>query len=141
MIEYVRHRATIGAKFHRAEWSSLENLPAPPETCRRRMSTLNRNNQFRKAVMRLCNMLSVRYAKHLEYSKNKTLIDNRKAPDVAVHPSNELDVDEQWDDFDKNDIKIALDEVLQYKQVFKIAATKGSSRFVSNNCPRQHVRI
>ncbi|XP_023749005.1 uncharacterized protein LOC111897275 isoform X1 [Lactuca sativa] len=138
VIEYVRHRATIGAKFHRAEWSSLENLPAPPETCRRRMSTLNRNNQFRKAVMRLCNMLSVRYAKHLEYSKNKTLIDNRKAPDVAVHPSNELDVDEQWDDFDKNDIKIALDEVLQYKQVFKIAATKGSSRFVSNNCPRQH---
>ncbi|KAI3737738.1 hypothetical protein L2E82_27750 [Cichorium intybus] len=59
VIEYVRHRASVGAKFHRAEWTSLQNLPAPPETCRRRMSTLNRNNQFRKAIMRLCNMLSL----------------------------------------------------------------------------------
>lgn len=129
VIEYVRHRASLGAKFHRAEWASLQNLPAPPETCRRRMSTLNRNNQFRKAVMRLCNMLSVRYAKHLEYSKNKTLIDNRKAPE-HIHNPNELDIDEEWDDFDKNDIKIALDEVLQYKQVSKFAATKGA-QFIS----------
>ncbi|XP_023734355.2 uncharacterized protein LOC111882227 [Lactuca sativa] len=131
VIEYIRHRAALGAKFHRVEWSSLENLPAPPETCRRRMSALNRNNQFRKAVMRLCNMLSVRYAKHLEYSKNKTLIHNRKPPDVVIHPSNELDVDEKWDDFDNKDIKISLDEVLQYKQISKSAATKGGS-----NCPR-----
>lgn len=136
MIEYIRHRAALGAKFHRVEWSSLENLPAPPETCRRRMSALNRNNQFRKAVMRLCNMLSVRYAKHLEYSKNKTLIHNRKPPDVVIHPSNELDVDEKWDDFDNKDIKISLDEVLQYKQISKSAATKGGS-----NCPRFNVRI
>ncbi|KAI3512502.1 hypothetical protein L1887_19818 [Cichorium endivia] len=129
VIEYVRHRASLGAKFHRAEWATLQNLPAPPETCRRRMSTLNRNNQFRKAIMRLCNMLSFRYAKHLEYSKNKTLIDNRKAPDLS-HTSNEMDIDEEWDAFDKQDIKIALDEVLQYKQVSKFAATKGA-QFIS----------
>ncbi|KAL4560086.1 hypothetical protein LXL04_032234 [Taraxacum kok-saghyz] len=129
VIEYVRHRATLGAKFHRAEWASLENLPAPSGTCRRRISTLNRNIQFRKAVMRLCNMLSVRYAKHLEHSKNKTLIDNRKAP--VIHHSNELDIDEQWDDFEKKDIKLALDEVLHYKQVSKIA------QFTSN-CPRSN---
>ncbi|KAL4560145.1 hypothetical protein LXL04_032294 [Taraxacum kok-saghyz] len=135
VIEYVRHRATLGAKFHRAEWATLENLPAPSGTCRRRISTLNRNIQFRKAVMRLCNMLSVRYAKHLEHSKNKTLIDNRKAPDV-IHHSNELDIDEQWDDFDKKDIKTALDEVLQYKQVSKIAATKGAQ--FTSNCPRSN---
>ncbi|KAJ9559703.1 hypothetical protein OSB04_004863 [Centaurea solstitialis] len=116
VIEYVRNRAALGAKFHGTDWTLIQSLPAPPNTCRRRISTLNRNNQFRKAVMRLCNMLSVRYAKHLENSKNKPLGDH----------TNDRNIEEQWDDFDIKDIRIALDEVLQYKQVTKLKATKGA---------------
>lgn len=120
VIEYVRNRAALGAKFHSTDWVSLQSLPAPPHTCRRRMSTLNRNNQFRKAVMRLCNMLSARYAKHLENSKNKPLGDH----------TNDFNIEERWDDFDNKDIKMVLDEVLSYKQTAKSEAKKGA-RYIS----------
>ncbi|KVH97943.1 hypothetical protein Ccrd_023863 [Cynara cardunculus var. scolymus] len=120
VIEYVRNRAALGAKFHCTDWVSLHNLPAPPHTCRRRMSTLNRNHQFRKAVMRLCNMLSVRYVKHLENSKNKPLGDH----------TNDFNIEERWDDFDNKDIKMVLDEVLSYKQTAKSEAKKGA-RYIS----------
>ncbi|KAJ9559704.1 LOW QUALITY PROTEIN: hypothetical protein OSB04_004864 [Centaurea solstitialis] len=116
VTEYVRNRASLGEKFHCTDWASLQSLPAPPHTCRRRMSTLNRNSQFRKAVTRLCNMLSVRYAKLLESSKNRPL---------GEHRNGFLNTKERWDDFDDKDIKMVLDEVLRYKHVTKSKATKG----------------
>ncbi|MCD7452654.1 hypothetical protein HAX54_017714 [Datura stramonium] len=73
VIEYARHRAALGAKFNRVDWGKLQNLPAPPDACRRRMSSLRISREFRKAVMRLCNVLSQRYVDYLEKSKDKTL--------------------------------------------------------------------
>ncbi|PWA49195.1 B-block binding subunit of TFIIIC [Artemisia annua] len=118
VIEYVKHRVALGAKFYRTDWASLKGLPAPPDTCARRMSTLNRNGQFRKAVLSLCNMLRVRYVRYLQNSKNKHKIiiqDQNAAAGLIDDDTNDL-VDERWDDFDKDDIKMALDEVLKYKQ-------------------------
>ncbi|GKB03885.1 B-block binding subunit of TFIIIC [Tanacetum coccineum] len=60
VIEYVKYHVALGAKFYRTDWASLKGLPAPPDTCARRMSNLNRNGQFKKAVLSLCNMLRVR---------------------------------------------------------------------------------
>lgn len=132
VIEYVKHRAALGAKFHRIDWTSLQSLPGPPYACRRRMSNLNRNKQFRKAVMRICNMLSVRYAKHLQLSQNKALDDNSKmiiedqnAPALIDH-TNDFNIEERWDDFENKDIKMLLDDVLKYKQIAKLEATKGA---------------
>lgn len=125
VIEYVKHRATLGAKYHRTDWATLPSLPAPPDTCRRRMSTLNRNNQFRKAVMRLCNTLGARYAKHLENSENKMIIQDKNACDL-IDQTDDLNIDEQWDDFDNKDIKKLLDDALKYKQIAKLEATKGT---------------
>ncbi|KAD2021891.1 hypothetical protein E3N88_42009 [Mikania micrantha] len=132
VIEYVKHRAALGAKFHRVDWSSLRSLPAPPETCRRRMTILNRNKQFRKALMRFCNMLSVRYARHLEASKNRSVGDNCRVvikEHDFIDQTNDVNREERWDDFDNKDILMVLDEVLKYKQVAKMEATK-STRYI-----------
>ncbi|KAL8189135.1 hypothetical protein R6Q57_029396 [Mikania cordata] len=132
VIEYVKHRAALGAKFHRVDWSSLRSLPAPPETCRRRMTILNRNKQFRKALMRFCNMLSVRYARHLEASKNRSVGDNCRVLIKEydfIDQTNDVNREERWDDFDNKDILMVLDEVLKYKQVAKMEATK-STRYI-----------
>ncbi|KAI5412797.1 hypothetical protein KIW84_057428 [Lathyrus oleraceus] len=70
VIQYVRHRAVLGANYHRIDWTSLTDLPSAPSACRRRMSLLNGNLRFREAVNKLCSMLSERYAKQLEKSQN-----------------------------------------------------------------------
>ncbi|KAK3030920.1 hypothetical protein RJ639_036658, partial [Escallonia herrerae] len=139
LIEYARHRAALGAKYHRTDWASLSNLPAPPDTCKRRMALLNNSIQFRKALMRLCNVLTERYAKHLgEFHSKSSNNDscrvmvrnyspgqecNRSYSDVLEH------TEEGWDDFNNKDIKVALDEVLQYKRRAKEEAlvTVGSA--------------
>ncbi|XP_076949107.1 uncharacterized protein LOC143621630 [Bidens hawaiensis] len=130
VVEYVKHRVALGAKFHRVVWSSLPNLPGPPDTCRRRINILNRNKQFRKALMRLCNMLSVRYAIQLDASKNKSLGDNCRNVIVKDHDlidhTNDFNSEEQWDDFGNKDIQMALDELFKYKQVAKMEPTKGA---------------
>ncbi|KAK9071149.1 hypothetical protein SSX86_009717 [Deinandra increscens subsp. villosa] len=133
VIEYVRHRVARGAKFHRVDWSSIPDLPGPPDTCRRRMAILNTNAQFKRALMRLCNMLSVRYAIHLDASKNKSHGDNCKLVNKDhnhIDHTNDLNHEERWDDFNNKDIQMALDEVLKYKQVAKLEPTK-SARYIS----------
>ncbi|XP_059645446.1 uncharacterized protein LOC132287005 isoform X2 [Cornus florida] len=140
VIEYVRHRAALGPKFHRTDWPSLPNLPAPPNYCKRRMSLLNRNLKFRKSIMRLCNMLSDRYAKYLVKSQNENINsgdrgvmvwDSSFGQDCSRNFSNcaehteVLDFEERWDDFNSINIKTALDEVLRYKQIAKLEVSKG----------------
>ncbi|KAA8541644.1 hypothetical protein F0562_022796 [Nyssa sinensis] len=141
VIEYVRHRAALGAKFHRTDWASLPDLPAPPDACKRRMALLNSNIKFRKSVMRLCNMLSERYAMHLVKSQNKLLSHgdcrvmvqdssfgkdcDGKFSDGVERPEEELGLEKRWDYFDNKNIKIALDEVLRYKRMAKLEASKG----------------
>ncbi|KAJ0700699.1 putative B-block binding subunit of TFIIIC, tfc3, extended winged-helix domain-containing protein [Helianthus annuus] len=129
VITFAKHRVALGAKFHRVEWAALPNLPGPPDTCRRRMALLNRNTQFRKALMRLCNMLSVRYAIHLDASKNKSLGDNCKVivkDHAPIDHTNDMNTEERWDDFDNKDIQTVLNEVLKYKQIAKLEAPKGA---------------
>ncbi|PHU01543.1 hypothetical protein BC332_31330 [Capsicum chinense] len=73
VIEYARHRAGLGAKFNRVDWGKLQNLPAPPGACRRRIASLRRSQEFKKSVMRLCNVLNVLRCKKLP--KSETLKD------------------------------------------------------------------
>lgn len=138
VIEYARHRAALGAKYHRTNWGSLSNLPAPPNTCRRRMALLKGSKQFRNAVMKLCNMLAKRYAKYLEKFQN---LSNQADGEVMVrkcmtegdcylkfptsfdHNAGFLS-GERWDNFDDINIKIALDDVLRYKTTAKLDSSQ-----------------
>lgn len=142
-MQYVRHRAALGAKFHRVDWSSLSDLPGPPGLCRKRMAKLNTNIRFRKAVMRLCNMLSQQYANHLEKMPNKLLTFedcrhvrgslaglNKKLPDGVEHAEVSNSEGGKWDDFEDKNIKNALDEVIQCKWMSKVDALK-QVRFLS----------
>lgn len=137
MVQYVKHRAIHGAKYHRTDWASLSDLPAPPSTCQKRMISLNSNLKFRNAVMRLCNILGERYAKHLEKTQKMPLKKDdcrqfvRSPLKKGVHSnfSHNTEVEaeaeasslneEAWDDFENKNIKIALDEVLRCKKMAK----------------------
>ncbi|KAL9671326.1 hypothetical protein QQ045_008894 [Rhodiola kirilowii] len=123
VIQYARLRAELGPGIHRAEWTSLDNLSAPPEACKRGMARLKRNLEFRISLMKLINILSKRYAKYLKKSKqltggnHKTVVRDLKILDLLEQDD---DIEEKWDDFDCKDIKTALDEALQHTQVFKL---------------------
>lgn len=132
MIEYACHRAALGAKFHRTDWGSIQSLPAPPDASKRRMAMLNRSIKFRKAIMRLCNILANRYAKHLEKYQNN--FSNQAGEKVLVreHPAgednaNEFEFEEQWDNFENDDVKIALNDVLRCKMAAKLEVNKKSN--------------
>lgn len=148
MIEYARHRAALGANFHRTDWTALPNIPASPDACRRRMAVLNSNIQFRKAVMRLCNILTERYAKHLNKFQNKSLCDEecrvmvRNSSSAENYNENVSDGHEQsqdlhseecWDDFNNEKIVVALDEVLRHKRMAKLVAPR-EVYSVSDDC-------
>ncbi|XP_027358131.1 uncharacterized protein LOC113867201 isoform X2 [Abrus precatorius] len=137
VIQYVKHRAILGAKYHRIDWTSISDLPAPPSACMRRMNLLNSNMRFRKAVNRLCNMLSERYAKQLEKSQNLSLnkddckqfvrsqsyggVHNNFSPDVETQMTSLNG--EAWDDFENKGIKTALGEILRCKMMAKLDAS------------------
>ncbi|KAH0978260.1 hypothetical protein GBA52_027979 [Prunus armeniaca] len=141
VIQYARCCATLGAKYHhQLSWASLPDLPAPPSTCKRRMSYLkNSNGKFRKSLMMLCNMLSKRYAKLLEKTKNRSLNKdecrqllqgstgedyNMNFPNISGHNQGRSLQEEPWDDFDDNDIKKSLEEMLHYQRMPRLDATK-----------------
>ncbi|KAK6148741.1 hypothetical protein DH2020_016266 [Rehmannia glutinosa] len=130
VIEYSRQRAAQGAKFHRVDWASVPNLPAPPDTCKRRMAILNSYMPFRKAVMKLCNMLAERYSKHLEKFQDKMLNhgDSRKmvhdsalGEDSSYSPAS---MSGEWANFDEDIVKVTLDDVLRYKRMSKLEAVQ-----------------
>lgn len=139
MIEYVKKRAALGANFHRTDWNALPNKPAPSAVCRRRMASLNSCMQFRKAVLKLCNILSERYSKHLDKFHNKSILneDHRVMVrnNVSAETSSEKDSDgqqqsqeinpeDQWDNFNNKDIKMALDKVLRHKRTARLDADR-----------------
>lgn len=138
LIQYARYRAALGAKFHRTDWASLPDLPAPPSTCKKRMASLKSNIKFRKALMRLCNFLSERYVKLLEKTQNSSPgkdvcrlqgslggVLSRKFSDGSEYSQETHLEEESWDDFDNSDLKTALDEVLRYKRMAKLEASRG----------------
>ncbi|KAK6779378.1 hypothetical protein RDI58_021562 [Solanum bulbocastanum] len=135
VIEYARHRASLGAKFNRVDWGKLHNLPAPPDACRRRMASLRTNRQFRKSIMRLCNVLSQRYVDYLEKSKDKKL--NHEGHQATQcyclkNTSNFLSQD-PWDNFDDANIKLALEDALRYKKISKSETLKDVQPFFDNS--------
>ncbi|XP_010273234.1 PREDICTED: uncharacterized protein LOC104608836 isoform X2 [Nelumbo nucifera] len=138
VMQYVRHRAALGAKFNRTDWGSLPDLPAPPDTCRRRMALLNSNLNFRIELMKLCNLLGERYAKNLKNSQGKKSFSRdycgqmvhdssldacRNSNDVVNNLENNFEV-QAWDDFEDEAIKMALDEVLQCIRMPKMEALR-----------------
>lgn len=140
-MQYVKHRAALGAKYHRTDWASVSDLPAPPSTCRKRMTTLNHNIRFREAVMRLCNMLGERYTKHLEKSQNMSLNKDESRKFVRSPSKKGIHIishnvetqatnlsEEAWDDFENKSIKTALDEVLRCKKMAKLETSSEKDR-------------
>lgn len=131
IIQYARQRAMQGAK-RGTDWASIGDLPAPPTTCRRRVAVLNMDIKFRKSIMRLCNLLTQRYAQQLDLERNLV---NRS--DCGQESDSH---GERWDDFDNSKIKTALNEVLMYKQMIKLdtakrtgSAFEGTHNLISNS--------
>ncbi|KAJ0974371.1 hypothetical protein J5N97_016336 [Dioscorea zingiberensis] len=136
VMQYARHRAIVGARFHRVDWTSISDLPAPPDTCRRRMAMLRTDANIRKAVMRVCNILGERYAGYLNE------IHNKHEKDFSCDINTERHIEDEnlganlcqnvpsmtetchWDDFEDPDIKTAIEEVFQYKKMIKIEYLK-----------------
>ncbi|KAL9157086.1 hypothetical protein ABFS82_09G122300 [Erythranthe guttata] len=133
VIEYARHRAALGAKYQGVDWASLQNLPAPLQSCKRRMASLKRYIPFRKALMKLCNMLAERYRQYLEKFQSKTLNpgDPRKmVRDTASEKDSfcsSAPMSENWANFDDSVIKVALDNVLRYKKMAKLDTVQDTS--------------
>nr|XP_016475854.1 PREDICTED: uncharacterized protein LOC107797468 isoform X7 [Nicotiana tabacum] len=137
VIEFVRHKAAVGP-YSRFKWASVKNLPASPDACKRRMTALNCCMQFRSALMNLCNAVSERYARHLQ---NRSLDCGDCEEMVWHHASEEEDLDqgvsdgrehsrkavahERWDDFDNDNVKVALDKVLECKKIAKLDGSNG----------------
>lgn len=134
-MEYVRERAALGANFHRIDWNALTNLPASPAVCKRRMAILNSSIQFRKAVLKLCNILTERYAKHLNKLQNKSILDgecrvmvrnnasagyNSGKDSDGLQQRQGINPEDQWDDFNNKDVKTAFDEALLHKRAAKL---------------------
>ncbi|CAN1162161.1 hypothetical protein LINPERPRIM_LOCUS1322 [Linum perenne] len=129
ITQYARHRSILGVRFHRVDWNKVPCLPGPPRTCARRMASLKRNKSLRKAVMKLCNILSERFVKHLE--KSQSMYESGKLTRVLHRYStvgrtdgqgdNNMDLagskEEQWDDFNEKSVKEAFEDVILYKQV------------------------
>ncbi|TXG46422.1 hypothetical protein EZV62_028079 [Acer yangbiense] len=131
VIEYVKRRVAIGPKYNRVKWTLLSNLPAPPKACKRRMSSLIENKKVREVLMKLCNMLSERYVKHLEKTQSNDdcrSLENAfpgKVITRAMPPHTEDAGFEKnhWDDFDDINIKRVLEGVLKLKQMAKLEAS------------------
>ncbi|CAH9114788.1 unnamed protein product [Cuscuta epithymum] len=136
VIAYVKCRAALGAKIHRVDWSSLKNLPAPPDACKRRMALLNSNSEFRKALMKLSNVLHARYVKYLQIFQDLSLNQSGStlvSPESEEHnrdsmgrlnPTTGSFFDEGWDNFDDDNVKVALEDALQLKKKAKLEASK-----------------
>ncbi|XP_042053544.1 uncharacterized protein LOC121798547 [Salvia splendens] len=124
VIAYARHRAARGAKFHRTEWVSIPNLPAPPDACKRRMALLNSFIPFREAVMKLCTILSEQYAKYIEKFQDKMSINADSEEMIRGPASEEAGMLEKWANLDEDIIKVALDDVLRCKRLAKLNAAR-----------------
>ncbi|KAK4781152.1 hypothetical protein SAY87_017258 [Trapa incisa] len=131
VIQYIRHRAVRGAKFQRADWGSLSNLPAPPSACGKRLATLKKNRVFRKALMKLLNIVSKRYVKHLKKLHGHigdgciSFIRSSLKGDGDRNISIEAQLtEEEWDDFSCPSINKLIEEVLRCKKITKLHASE-----------------
>ncbi|XP_057830258.2 uncharacterized protein LOC131041249 isoform X1 [Cryptomeria japonica] len=131
ITSYARYRTPLGARFHRVDWVSVPGLPAPPETCRRRIASFKHEPTVRKALMHLCNLLTARYSKHLQQMDGDLIVDDADIGNLEG-PSQLYPL---WDDFEEPSIAAAVDEVMRCKCMAKLSAVKKngvSSTFVAN---------
>ncbi|GAB2291702.1 hypothetical protein Dimus_025953 [Dionaea muscipula] len=119
LIQYARQRAVQGAR-RGTDWASISDLPASLDTCRRRIAILRKDINFTKALMRLCNLLSQRYALLLDKNPHRNSFSI-----TGCGQGTEFQI-ERWDNFDDPKIKLAFDEVLMCKQILRLDATKSS---------------
>lgn len=139
IIQYVKQRVVLGPKIQNACWASLPDLPAPPGSCLKRMASLNKNEAFQRALMRLCNILGGWYVKHLEKTQSRSLDDNDRQPLIQSSSgeglkgncsngfahTQETGFEESCrDDFTEVHIKRAFDEVLRCKHMATLEAQK-----------------
>ncbi|XP_057527985.1 uncharacterized protein LOC130806801 isoform X4 [Amaranthus tricolor] len=117
LVQYARQRAMQGAR-RGTDWGSISDLPAPRRTCRRRVSFLKKDIMFNKSLMRLCNLLTQRYAQKLDIESN-LIVGNDCCQETNFQG-------QRWDDFDDSKIKLALHEVLALKQMMKSESGKRS---------------
>ncbi|KAK2643837.1 hypothetical protein Ddye_019032 [Dipteronia dyeriana] len=118
-------------KIYRVKWTLLSNLPASPNACAKRMSLLKENKKVKDALMKLCNILSERYVKHLEKTQSNDdcrPLENASPGKVITRamPAHTEDAgfeENHWDDFDDINIKRVLEGVLQLKQMAKLEAS------------------
>eukprot|EP01018_Ginkgo_biloba_P011372 Gb_30476 [translate_table: standard] len=128
ITSYARYRAALGARYHRVDWATVPGLPAPPETCRRRIASFKHEPTVRKSLMNLCMLLATRYAKHLQQ------IDRGHAVDDSNIGVSDPGKKFQWDDFEEPSIAAAVDEVMRCKCMAKLSVVKrfgSSSSFVT----------
>lgn len=149
ITSYARYRASLGARFHRVDWVAIPGLPAPPETCRRRIASFKHEPSVRKALMNLCTLLATRYAKHLQQLEEEQPLDNDNAGiskglvrslagSTSVRSQNASANPGQlyalWDDFEEPSIAAAVDEVMRCKSMAKLTIVKrsgGSASYVT----------
>ncbi|XP_010414714.1 PREDICTED: uncharacterized protein LOC104700816 isoform X1 [Camelina sativa] len=105
-----------------------------------------KNDTFRKAVMRLCNLLTERYAKHLETkqpeSNSSHVLVRHLSQEIGgtesdcVEHRKDICFDEEiWANFNEKSISQAFNDVLELKKMAKLVASKRartSSREWSN---------
>ncbi|XP_049935440.1 uncharacterized protein LOC116260035 isoform X2 [Nymphaea colorata] len=131
LMQYARYRAAQGAKFHRVDWASLPDLPAPADSCRRRIALLKSDSSVRRAIMNLCNLLGERYAEHIKELEERQIsmladpsfIHQNSSSFVASGVSSSCDLENTdmnpgkpcWDDIEDPCIVVAIDEVLRCK--------------------------
>lgn len=137
LMQYARYRAALGAKYNRTDWASLPDLPASPSHCRKRIASLKSNLKFRKSLMRLCNILSERYAKFLERMQGQSLdkadcrLKGSRKPGLIRNLFNGNEhfqetclQEEAWDDFENISVKLSFDEVLRCKKQAKFDSSE-----------------
>eukprot|EP00252_Welwitschia_mirabilis_P006392 TRINITY_DN17273_c0_g1_i1.p1 TRINITY_DN17273_c0_g1~~TRINITY_DN17273_c0_g1_i1.p1 ORF type:complete len:1948 (+),score=400.33 TRINITY_DN17273_c0_g1_i1:193-6036(+) len=139
ITKYARYRAMLGPRCHRVEWGAISDLPAPPDTCRRRISNFMCVPSARKALMKLCELLKSRYITYLQQTGNRQFVDRNNVKMLPILKSSTGLMDDyeeginnqkrstpQWDDFSDPEISDAVDNVLKFKSSAKLPMVKRS---------------
>lgn len=129
---YTRQRALLGARYNRVEWNTIPGLPAPPETCRRRIAFLKLVPTVRKAIMHLCNLLGTRYTKFLcsrKLSAHALDDDTHKASNCGTVGGDSSANDSSsssfsWDDFKDPILSAALNDIILCKKAGRSSMSK-----------------
>ena len=127
---YTRQRAILGARYNRVEWSSISGLPAPADTCRRRIVSLKMIPTVRKAMMAVCNLLGTRYTKHLRLHADHGQSSHNDLWNTMAEESLERAVSDSkvysWDDFEDPILSAAINDIMRRKNVVRSTSSKKS---------------